>query len=70
MTRAKHTSAPAKRARRTLLRYLDIALPNGAHAEHATAICRIVDDIIDAAVLAVREDERGDPAGVGGSPAE
>lgn len=47
---AKHDSEPAKRARANLLRYLDIALPNGARGEHATAIEGIVDDVIDAAI--------------------
>jgi hypothetical protein len=59
----KHDTAPARRAKRILLRYLDIALPNGARGEHAAAI----ESIVDAAVIAVRDADHGDPAGVGGA---
>lgn len=55
----KHDSAPAARARATLLYYFNFALPNGAHAEHAAAIKGIVDDVIDAAVLAIRAGGKG-----------
>lgn len=58
----KHDSEPAQRAKATLLRYLDVALPNGARGEHATAIEGIVDDIIDAAAMAVRSDHAAPPA--------
>lgn len=67
MKRSKHNSAPAMRAKRELVRYFNWSLPNGAHGQYKRAIRGIVDDIIDAAVVAVREDDRGDPAGSGGA---
>lgn len=55
----KHDTAPARRAKRILLRYFNIALPNGARGEHATAIESIVDSIIDATVVAIRNEKGG-----------
>jgi hypothetical protein len=57
--RPKHNSAPAKRARRELVRYFNWALPNGAHGRYKAALRGIVDDIIDAAVIAVRASRKG-----------
>ena len=62
----KHDSEPAKA---TLLRYIDIAMPNGIRGPYVAEVEGIVDDIIDAAVFAVCADEQGALAGSGGSPA-
>ena len=62
----KHDSEPAKA---TLLRYIDIAMPNGIRGPYVAEVEGIVDDIIDAAVIAVRDDDHGDLAGSGGSSA-
>jgi hypothetical protein len=65
----KHDSEPARRAKAALIRYMDIAMPNGLRGQYASEVEGIVDDIIDAAVITARHDDRGDPAGSGGSSA-
>jgi hypothetical protein len=56
---------PAERARKALLFYFNIALPNGAHAGYAAEIVGIVDDIIGATIAKLRVDDHADPAGAG-----
>jgi hypothetical protein len=58
---------PVERARQALHTYLDMALPNGARGKYGAEIRRIVDDIINATITRLRQEDHGDPAGLGGA---
>lgn len=62
---ARRHLPPAERARKALLVYFDMALPNGARGEYAAEIRGVVDDIIAATIARLRAEDHGDPAGAG-----
>jgi predicted transcriptional regulator len=62
---ARRHLPPAERVRKALLHYFDRALPNGLRGEYAAEVGGLVDDIIAAALAKLRDDDHGDPAGLG-----